>query len=318
MLKEILLALLLKHAPPGHTKFSVEPAPECAWGRDQACEGAVWSSFYNGWVRHESADTGAERFRLIASVVADTATELLCLRDDGTKVDGCKPEPGAVLGRGKKLRWRLTDLVLVEAAVLIMESGLREDVEMGRGRARKRPKDPWTDDAGGEGRGPSNEACLAQIHPAIAWRYADAVDPELRRRAERDERGAREELSRLLLGGEPEALRRCVRTSMRMLIAARSYCDWRYESVLKAFRAAHKNTGFADHDPAWPFSAFSLYGTGESCAAYNYGKTPARANLFYKLQEEAKEARATRARHAPAPPAPAPPSPSPDRSTSSP
>jgi hypothetical protein len=317
MLKEILLALLLKHAPPGHTKYSVEMAPECAWAQDQTCEGAVWSTFYGGWVRHESADSGAERLRLIASAVVDSATELLCLRDDGTKVDGCKPEPGAMLAGGKKPRWRLTELTMVEAAVLIMESGLREDVEVGRGRARKHPKDPPTDDAGGEGRGPANEACLAQIHPVIAFRYADAVPEELRKRAARDERGAREELAQLLLGTSPEALRRCVRTSMRMLIAARAYCDWRYEQNLKELKNYNKALKAADQ--SWAFATFSLYGTGESCGAYNRGKTPLRAELYKKLAEEAKEAwRATRARHAPAPPARPPSLPSPSRSSSTP
>lgn len=263
-LKQILLALLLQQAPPGVTKYSVvaaDCAPEAA-----ECPGAVRSTFHHGWVRRETVDEAKARYALVSSALVDAATELLCLGPDGKPLDGCKPADGARFrGRtGGKLRWRLTDLVMTGAAGMIYESGLREDIMNGRGRA-KHPSDD-----GGEGRGPSNEACFMQIHPAIAWRFADVPD-DLRARAARGEPGAREAVMQTLLGGSPEAMRNCFRAGLRMLMRARAHCEWQ-ESRSKKPAPMH-----------WTFLTFAMYGTGQSCYAHNGSKTSVRAALAEQL-----------------------------------
>lgn len=256
-----LFALLVQHAPPGNTAFSVEVANDCS--SSNICEGARWSDFYSAWIRKESAERGAERYSSIAGALVDTARELLCQNPDNTTMSGCSPAQGALEGK-KKLRWDVMTLSVAGAAVAMLESGFREDVQVGRGSAKK----PSTD--GGRGRGPGGEGCLVQAHPRSAWRFAD-TDPELRERAEAGDREAREAIVASLLGTDEEALKRCWRTGLRMLVHARAYCAW------------------ASPTTEWDFAMFSLYGTGTSCTSPNDGKTMLRTRLFRSLLGEARE-----------------------------
>jgi hypothetical protein len=229
----ILMALLVTQAPPGRSSFSVEPVAECA-GKSE-CEGAKWSSFYQTWVRQESAETATKRYAVIAEAIAIETTAALCRDALGAKVVGCTPQQGAKL-------WSWWGLVLTTAAVAIQESGLREDVQVGRGAAKK------PSDDGGRGRGPGLERCLTQIHPTV--RNDDA-----------------------LLGTSLEANRECFRQAIGMLVHARRYCAWKSPKT----------------DPV--FAAVSLYGTGVSCTAPNFGKTKKRVDLAVKLmgQKQAKQ-----------------------------
>jgi len=254
MLKELLLALLIQNVPPGQTKYSIEP------------DGL-------GGYRQESAETAKERYAEISAAMVDAAAELLCLAPDGSKLDGCTPAPGVEL-LGKR-RWTQTELVMTTAAAAIYESGLREDVMNGRGQA-KHP-----DEHGGEGRGPGWEACQMQIHPAIAWRYAD-IDEQLRARAARNEPGAREAVAQTLLGREH--LRNCFRAGMRMLLHSRAHCEWVDISTPKGSGAAIVRSRYD-----WTFRTFSMYGTGNSCYSYNGSKTLLRSTLATKLIAKAKE-----------------------------
>jgi hypothetical protein len=183
----ILMALLVTQAPPGRSSFSVEPVAECA-GRTE-CDGARWSSFYSTWVRQESEATARARYAVIAEAIALETTEALCRDAVGAKVAGCTPQQGANL-------WSWWGLVLTTAAVAIQESGLREDVQVGRGTAKK------ASDDGGRGRGPGLERCLTQIHPTV--RNDDT-----------------------LLGTSLEANRECFGQAISMLIHARRYCAWK-------------------------------------------------------------------------------------------
>lgn len=223
-LSALVLALLLKHCPPGGTAFSVEPAPS-----------GVFSSFYGTTVARESFDSGRARYSTIATELAAAAADVLA--DE-------KP-------RGSQL-WRARDLVLVSAAVAIFESGLREDVEVGRGTYRV------ADDVGGRGRGPSGELCFMQIHPRVFSMFAPGGE-------------------RSLLGAEPAAVRECFRAGMRMLIRARAFCS--------LTDPGHKRPGFD-----WLWSTVAMYGTGNSCLSSNHGKTVLRVKLARKMMASVRGA----------------------------
>lgn len=257
-----LFALLVQHAPPGNTAFSVEIVNDCHGA--QVCEGARWSDFYSAWIRKESPETGAERYSSIANTLFESAGELLCRNPDGSIMDSCVPAEGALEKGKNKLRWDVLTLSVAGAAVAMVESGFREDVQVGRGSARKPSKD------GGRGRGPGGEGCLVQAHPLSAWRWADS-DPELKERAAKGDRQAREAIIESLLGTDEEALKRCWRTGLRMLVHARAYCAW------------------ASPKTDWDFAMFALYGTGTSCTSVNDGKTTVRTRLFRKLLAEARQ-----------------------------
>lgn len=229
----ILWSLLVTQCPPGQSAFSVEPATECHG--QASCEGAKWSRFYGTWVRQESVETATARYKVIAESLTAEVTAALCRNPDNSPVAECVPQAGAKL-------WSWWGLTFVTAAVAIQESGLREDVQVGRGHAKKASND------GGRGRGPGGERGLTQIHPTV--RNDDA-----------------------LLGLTPEATREQFRQAIKMLVHARKYCAWKAPKTEAVF------------------ATVSLYGTGTSCTAHNFGKTGKRVDLARKLMGQ-KQARA--------------------------
>jgi hypothetical protein len=145
-------------------------------------------------------------------------------------------------------------------AVAIQESGLREDVQVGRGSARKPSKD------GGRGRGPGGEACLIQLHPTISWRFA-AVGDELKARAEKGDREAREAIQQALVGLDQKALGQCIGSGMRALLRARAHCAW------------------AKPKQPWDWATVSMYATGIGCDPDPGGKVARRVMLYRKLRD---------------------------------
>ncbi len=258
----LLFALLVQHAPPGQTAFSVEVASDCI--KKETCEGARWSDFYSAWTRKESAEHGAKRYEAIATALVDSARELLCRTADDSVIKDCVVAQGVIDRQTKRPRWDVTTLSVMGAAVAMLESGYREDVQVGRGSARKPSSD------GGRGRGPGGEGCLIQAHPHSAWRFSDAT-PELKKKAEKGDREARETIVEALLGSDQESLKRCWRTGLRMLIHSRAYCAW------------------ASPETDWDFATYAMYGTGNSCTSPNNGKTQMRTRLFRTILTEAKE-----------------------------
>lgn len=168
-LAEAILVAMELAVPVGRSAWSVEPVPvtECA-PEATACPGAKRSSFYGGWVRKESAEAGRARYAKLAAALAAEAKS---------------PEEAALA-----------------VGVAVNESGLREDVMMGRGRSGK------PSDDGGQGRGPGNEACVMQILPSMAKAFGGP---------------------QALLGDSDEALRRCFRAGLEQLRWARSMCPLR-------------------------------------------------------------------------------------------
>lgn len=250
-LESLLLALMLQQVPPGRTQFSVEPAPQS--------ESATWSDFYDTWVVQETPEHAERRYATIARSFGTAAEQLLCTKLDGTKLEDCVPHPDAIDDKNRPL-WSTADLSLMTLAVAIQESGLREDVQVGRGGARKPSKD------GGRGRGPGGEACLIQLHPTVSWRFA-AIDADLRTRAEKGDRDAREAIQQALVGLDSEALAHCAGSGMRALLRARAHCAW------------------AKPKQPWDWATVSMYATGVGCDPDPGGKVARRVLLYRKLRD---------------------------------
>ena len=258
MLSELIYGMMLTHVPPGHTKFSVAVAAECSADVAQPCEGATWSSFYSAWVRKETAEQGAERYRVIAESLVRSAEKVICRTEHGEPIEGCN----AI----SKKRWDVLTLSVAGAAVATLESGFREDVMVGRGWAK------LASDDGGMGRGPGREGCALQIHPKVAWRFAEA-DRDLLARARSGNGEAQEAVVLSLLGSDPAALDHCWAVGLRMLVHSREHCAW----------AAPKEP--------WDQAMISLFGTGDSCTSTNRGKTMLRTRLFRTMLAEARAKR---------------------------
>lgn len=258
-----LLPLLVLTIQPGRTAFSVAPAQECAHAKE--CEGAKWSEFYGTWVRQETAQQGEARYGELAAGLESAIERVLCRRLDQSNVEGCTPEPIAIDPRTKKLVLGPIGSAALLVGIAVPESGLREDVQVGRGSAKEPSED------GGRGRGPGMEGCVTQIHPTSAWRFADA-DPEVIERARNGDREAREAVVQTLLGRDRASIERCWTVALRLILHCKARCAWMARRDKK--------------DVDWDYATVSLYGTGETCYSENLGKTMKRVSLFRKLRSQ--------------------------------
>lgn len=259
MLKEALLAVLLNTVQVGGPGFSVEVAKECP-AQATTCAGARKSSFYKTWVKQESLSTAEARVEKIVDASIEAAKEVLCI----DQKPGCVPYPGAVTKDGKRT-WTPFLLSNAAFAASVYESGLREDVMVGRGWAKK------ASDDGGKGRGPGMEGCLMQIHPTVVQLFAD-IPTELVADLKKKKRGTNEQLMQTLLG--EQNLKNCFKTGMRMLLRADHACQWQ--------------RGKKKHSEKRDFAMYSMYGTGSSCSSSNHNRTMLRAKLFRKLTSEVR------------------------------
>lgn len=217
-----IVVAMTKASPPGKSGWSVEPVPvaECSPAAPE-CPHAKRSTFYGGWVRRETAATARARYARMADALA------LELADS--------PDPAGEAG--------------LVVGVAVNESGLREDVEFGRGRnvnglgknGRAVRRDNQ-DDAGGQGRGPSGEVCVMQILPSMARKYGG---------------------TEALVGDSENALRRCFRAGIAQLRFARAMCTT-------------KKRSFGGRDVGRLYATVARYGTGFSCTSSNDGKTERR------------------------------------------
>lgn len=243
-LETLLLNLAIQFAQPGASPYSLKPMPEC--GNDRlaptcqirpvcdepklACRPPFWSRGRNAWVRAESEEEGRLRYAKIVHSLAGTAIKLTKCESDG-----CVNVP-----------WEGTSDQLAMAAltVVLHESGLREDIQFGRGPL---------------GRGSAGEACLMQLDARDAPYLASWI-PEEQRQEIAFSKDKREEFAQSLLGDSPEALGRCFEVGMRMLVRARASCGT---------------------SPDWQHGMFSMYGTGTTC---NAGVLRNRSQTFQRMR----------------------------------
>lgn len=262
---EKILALLVTHAGmAGRSPYSFQAMPEC--GNDpkkptceikRLCEGAKdfrcaaprWNNDRKAWVRVETREAALRRYKPIAESIARVAIHAVRCRggEDGSVDFDCKPIgwPGGP-----------ETLALVAATTAIWESGLREDIQFGYAP---------------NGRGPDNEACLAQIMPSEIAQFAGWLPREERERVYKSGKAAEHEaLAQALLGDSPEALDRCFSVAMRALSRSRRSC-------------ARQAGGH------WTTKMWSLYGTGRTCsyvASNPKDDFPMiRTRTFFKLQD---------------------------------
>jgi hypothetical protein len=269
-IQALLLQVLLVQVPPGNSSFSVA-VDQC---RADACDVATcakdgatcttprFSGFYQAYVHQETRDEAVLRYQAIADAAVEAVRLERCKDPDNNAVEDCEPNPDM-----RTMRGYIGALAAIFGAA-INESGLREDIETGRGKA-KHP-----DDVGGQGRGPGGEVCVMQVHPSIAWKYVPDVPEDERCNSSQTEQ-SREAIAVTLLGKDSESLTRCFRTGLRMLAHAARICAG--EEQRDAARAMHmgvKYEPFANQE----WGMYSMYGTGRTCRSFNKGKTTKRAS----------------------------------------
>lgn len=234
-----ILAFYAAHGSAGKSVYSFEELASCGKNPTTAacklepvcdlpgplCAAPRWSAAREAWVRVESEAAALKRYEGIAEALERVAVRLVdCKTPDGSVDLSCQPA-GWPRGRG-----RAQQLAFAAASVVMWESGLREDIQIG---------------APPMGRGPAGEACVMQvmpdqIQPVAGW----LTKAEKQRALKREEREA---LAASLLGTDAGALDRCVEVGMRTLARARSMC--------------------AGKGVAWDYGMFSAYGTGSKCSS---------------------------------------------------
>lgn len=303
ILREIALSVLLSHTPIGQTVLSVETMPECGLdaqsptcaiapvcqpATDPLCKKPRWSKHHNAWVRVETKKTARVRYAEISLGLETAVRKVLCLNQDGTRIKPVKDQDGNIVKRCKPIRWgyryqtkrnhgTIKELMLSAQAGMILESGAREDVQVGRGRYKK------PDSVGGLGRGPGNEVCLMQILPHMVYRFADWITEEEREKA-KNSKTERERIAQQVLGRDQLSIERCFTVGLKMLAHSRQVCQ-RYH------HAWHKNKKLpikSQETYWWAFGMYSYYGVGPSgnaggCYDTNKGKTLQRVRLLQKL-----------------------------------
>lgn len=249
-LATLVLNLAIQFAQPGASPYSVKPIPECGIDRlapacaikpvcgepRLACRPPYWSRARNAWVRAESPDEAKARYTIVARALARTAERLTNCEEE----QPCDP-----------VAWQGTaaQLAMATLTVVLHESGLREDIQFGRGPL---------------GRGALGEACLMQLDARDAPYLASWI-PEDERRAIAYSTVKREEFAQSLLGDTPEALGRCFEVGMRMLARSRAACGTSSD---------------------WQHGMFSMYGTGTTC---NAGVLRNRSQTFRRMRAVATQ-----------------------------
>ncbi len=287
----------------GQTVLSVETMPECGLDAQNPtcaivpvcqpatsplCKEPRWSDWHDAWVRVETKETAKIRYAEISAALEASVLKVLCLNPDGTRIKPVKDEAGDVISECKSIKWgyvyqlkrnrgTVKELLLSAQASMILESGAREDVQVGRGRYKK------PDSVGGLGRGPGNEACMMQIIPHMAYVFADWITDEEREKA-KNSKVERERIAQQLLGRDQESLVRCFTVGMKMLAHSRQVCRRRLHAWYKKSKLPVK----PQETYWWAMGMYSYYGVGPSGAAagcydFNRGKTLKRTRLLERL-----------------------------------
>ncbi len=256
VLATMLLTLAIAHAPPGRSPHSYEKVKECGTQKTQPacrlepmceipvfyCKPPKWSAARGAWVRVETPEHATCRYARITKALSQTARRLHECKDaSGSPIEGCTP-----------VRWRgsTKSFALAILTVALHESGLREDIQNGIAPL---------------GRGAAGEACLIQVRPNQAARYASWLTPQQRAIVDSD-RMNQEKFIQTLLGDSVESLERCFEVGGRMLARSRRACE-------------------ASSMP-WDHAMFSMYGTGATCNHVGIGSS--RKKTFSRLVTKSK------------------------------
>lgn len=210
-----MLAMMMRTAHPGQSPHSFELLESC--GTDEGsplcdvqaptcpdpiilCRAPVFLA--GAWRQVERKDTAHERFSVIAQALADE-TEDVMLKSKG------KAWPGTA-----------SDFAVAMLAASYWSTGFREDIETGRKR------------------GPAKEACLADLQPLVAWKFAPFQHANL----------TPEQVAQQIVGSDYDSLRRCYGTGLRALSAMRRWADVHCRGQVSG-----------------SYAGFAAYATGSSC-----------------------------------------------------
>lgn len=215
-----LLGLMLKSERSPH---SLELLPDCGASEEHpACNvGApacpeptilcAAPKFVDGaWRRVESPQARRARLQIVAQALVDESVELM------------------LASKGKAWPGSSADLAAAMLAASRWSTGFREDIESGRKR------------------GPAGEACLADLQPLVAWKFADFPHENL----------TAEQVALRMVGTDYDSLRRCWGAGLRALSAMRRWAD--------------KHCGRYVGTPS--YAGFAAYATGNSCSTPRSGK----------------------------------------------
>jgi len=199
---------LLNHTGPGNSVYSMELLPLC--GSDKAtpaceltptcpgesplCTPPRWSDYRDGWVRVETKEEAATRYRVAAEALVRTATYLTrCTDSTGSVIEECTP-----------IRWPegAHSAACAMLSSSIWESGYREDIMTGAPPA---------------GRGPDGEGCVMQVMPQHIAANVSWLTDEQRKTL------SSEDIVKMVLGKDQASLERCYEAGGRMLAKFRSY-----------------------------------------------------------------------------------------------
>ncbi len=267
MLKEMLFALMVSHAPGGKSIYSHEPVVAC--GPDKGaplcelkpsctkpsvlCRKPRWSAFRSAWVIPERKPTAHARYRVIATALAKVSQRVvLCLGADSGLLEDCKPARGWPRGTDQDASLAIATLVAA-----MQESGLREDIQIG---------------APPLGIGPGGEVSLIQAMPEYVPEYADWIDDEERKRVVA--LPFKEKLAWVkgeVLGTDELAVSKALSVGARMLARRRSGCRGK--------------------GSAWHYMMYSAYGTGKTCTTsleFAYRRSRIYQSFWAKRREYAK------------------------------
>lgn len=215
-LSERLTSMMMRKAHPGLSPYSLEPLDSC--GVDESaptcdvtiatcaeptvlCRAPVFVA--GAWRQVERKATARARFSVIAKALADE-TEDTMLKSKG------RAWPG-----------NAEDFAVAMLAASYWSTGLREDIESGRKR------------------GPANEACLADLQPMVAWKFAAFPHANM----------SAEQVALSMVGTDYGSLRRCFGAGLRALASMRRWADIHCRATVSA-----------------SYSGFAAYGTGNSCS----------------------------------------------------
>jgi hypothetical protein len=207
--------MMMRTAHPGRSPHSFELLESC--GTDEAspscdvaaptcaeptimCRAPVFLA--GAWRQVERPDTARQRFSVIAQALADEAQDVM------EKSKG-KAWPGSA-----------SDFAVAMLAASYWSTGFREDIETGRKR------------------GPAKEACLADLQPLVAWKFAPFPHANL----------TPEQVALRIVGTDYDSLRRCYGAGLRTLSAMRRWADVHCRNQVSA-----------------SYAGFAAYATGSKC-----------------------------------------------------
>lgn len=246
-----VLSLILVSFPPGKSKFSLEPIPDCLGLPTVACTAhpacpsghtkcgsadelfccpkPKWQPcFFGGW--NWRGEEELDECRAYAAGSVEGAWVRYETRMGGARRMEvvARAIADVAAARGKEWPTGQDDLARALVSAFGWSTAFREDIQVGRTR------------------GPGGEVCLADLQVKTIRKFV--ADPELLKLKDN-------ELALKLIGRDYESLRLCTDTGASALLGARSAASWMCKKA--------RNPG--NKFRSWEENTFAVYSSGTSC-----------------------------------------------------